>query len=122
MKNSRSFWKILNKLNVKTNENIPKKGISRTRWKNHFESLFTAKTKTDIPPSPTESGRLDFEITPEELEKASYILRPMKSTGIDGISNEMILSLILKLFDTINSHLVHHLSDNPYGSVVCLCS
>ena len=64
--------------------------------------------------SPTDTGCLDYEITSEELEKASYILRPSKSPGIDGISNEMILSLlktnpkvILKLFNTIL------LSDNP---------
>ena len=106
--NSRNFWKILNKLSEKSNENTFKKGISKTRWKTHFESLFATKIKTDIPVSPCESGCLDFEITSEELEKASYILRPMKATGIDGIPNEMILSLlkakpktILKIFNTI---------------------
>ena len=107
-KNSRNFWKILNKLNTKPNENIFKKGISGTGWKSHFENLFTAKSKSDIPPSPNESGCLDYEITSDELEKASYILRPNKSSGIDGIRNEMILSLlkirpntILKLFNII---------------------
>ena len=37
---------------------------------------------------------LDYEITAEELKTASYILRPNKSSGIDGISNEMFTRLM----------------------------
>ena len=107
-KNTRNFWKILDKLGQKTNESIFKRSISGSRWVNHFKGLFTAQNRPDIPLSPIDSGCLDFEITSEELEKASYILRPGKSSGIDGISNEMISSLlkttpkaILTLFNTI---------------------
>ena len=51
---------------------------------------------------------MDGIITLEELSKASYILRPNKSTGSDSISNEMILcllevqpELLIKLFNRI---------------------
>ena len=37
-KNSRYFWKLLDKLNAKIDENIFKKGISGNRWKNHFST------------------------------------------------------------------------------------
>ena len=74
----------------------------------HFRSLFTTENRPLYPNSPNETGCLDYEITSEEIEEASYILRPMKSSGIDGISNEMILCLlkinpkiILKLFNAV---------------------
>ena len=38
-KNSRFFWKLLDKLNTKTNESKLKKGISANRWKAHFQKL-----------------------------------------------------------------------------------
>ena len=85
-----------------------KKGISRANWKSHFESLGTSDNNLEIPSSPTENGPLDFRITSQELDLASYILRPYKSSGIDGVSNEMILCLfktfpriILQLFNTV---------------------
>ena len=106
--NSRNFWNLLKKLDFKINENIFKKSISGYRWKKHFTSVFTTKNTTPLPNSPHGTGCLDYDITPEELEKSSYILRPGKSSSIDGILNEMILCLlktsprtILKLFNTI---------------------
>ena len=44
---------------------------------------------------------MDYEITLEEVNGASFILKPGKSTGIDGISNEMISSLLTKYPDII---------------------
>ena len=74
----------------------------------HFESLGTPETHSEIPCCPEGNGPLDYNITSEELDSASYILRPYKSSGLDGVSNEMILCLlkvcpkiILKLFNTI---------------------
>ena len=107
---SRTFWKLLNKLNTKTNENMFTKGISGNRWKTHFQTLFTKNDNPNIPNSPNTTGPLDYDITPEELDEGSYILRPGKSTGKDRILNEMILCLlkthpdiILKLFNLILS-------------------
>ena len=82
-KNSKYFWKIIKKLDNKNNENILKKGISSCSWKKHFESLGTAETDSEIPSSPDGNGPLDYEITSEELDSASYILRPYKSSGFD---------------------------------------
>ena len=107
-KNSKYFWKVIKKLDAKHNENLFKKAISGNDWKKHFESLGTPATHSEIPSSPDENGLLDYEITTEELDSASYVLRPYKSSGLDGVSNEMILcllkvspKLILKLFNTI---------------------
>ena len=110
-RNSRFFWKLLDKLNTKTSENLFKSGISGKRWKSHFQELFSQNVDdTPIPDPPSTTGPLDYEITPEELEDASYILRNGKSTGKDGVLNEMIRCLlnthpdiILKLFNTILS-------------------
>ena len=108
-RNSRFFWKLLDKLNIKTNENLFKSKISGNRWKSHFQELFSKNNDNiPIPDSPSTTGPLDYEINLEELEDASYILRNGKSTGKDGTLNEMIRCLlkthpdiILKLFNTI---------------------
>ena len=110
-RNSRFFWKLLDKLNAKNNDNLFKSGISGKRWKSHFQELFTKNADdTPIPNSPSTTGPLDYDISSEELEDASYILRNGKSTGKDGILNEMIRCLlnthpdiILRLFNTILS-------------------
>ena len=109
-KNSRCFWKLLDKLDRKKDENAYKKSISGNRWKSHFQQLFTKNDNVDIPDCSVPNGQLDYDITPEELEDGSYILRPGKSTGKDGILNEMISCLlkthpgvILKLFNLILS-------------------
>ena len=109
-KNSRYFWKLLDKLNAKVDENIFKKGISGNRWKTYFQQLFTKTNDIDIPSCSDSNGPLDYDITLEELEIGSYVLRPGKSTGRDGILNEMIRCLlethpnvILKLFNLILS-------------------
>ena len=93
-KNSREFWKTLNKLNENSNDDIFKNGISANRWTNHFKSIFTSKQNLSLPETPNETGPLDFEINKDELMKADYILRPGKGTGIDVISNEMISCLL----------------------------
>ena len=107
-KNSKDFWKIVEELGSNGAENFFNKEMSNLRWKTYFESLGTADSRLEIPSSPNVNGPLDSEITPEELDSASYILRPYKSSGLDGVSNEMILCLfktfprlVLKLFNTI---------------------
>ena len=53
-------------------------------------------------------GPLDYDITIQEVENASFSLKPGKATGIDNVSNEMIAGIlsvypdiILKLFNFI---------------------
>ena len=55
-----------------------------------------------------ENRQLDYPITVDELDKASYILKPNKTSGYDSISNEMILcllevksDLLVKLFNEV---------------------
>ncbi len=46
--------------------------------------------RVNIPPNSTKSGKLDYPITSEELDKAKYILKRGKANGLDNVSNEMI--------------------------------
>ena len=114
IKDTKKFWKILEKIHPKHNDDNFKSGISGQRWVNYFKSIYTDTETQPFPPSPVENGPLDYIITMDELTKASYILKPGKAPGIDGISNEMILCLlssnpliILKLFNAVL------LSDKP---------
>ena len=74
-----------------------------------MESILNDDTpEIKYPPECSDVGPMDGIITLEELSKASYILRPNKSTGSDSISNEMILcllevqpELLIKLFNRI---------------------
>ena len=63
-----------------------------------------------MPPDSVEPRILDYPITENELNKASYIIGPGKASGYDSVSNEMILGLmevnpglIIKLFNCILS-------------------
>ena len=89
------FWKLLGKLeNPKTNL-LFQNTIPLTKWKTHFKSILNDDTREiKYPPECSDFGPMDGIITLEELSKASYILRPNKSTGSDSISNEMILCLL----------------------------
>lgn len=106
---SHNFWKMLSKLQSKSNDDTFKRSIPGHKWTNHFKSLFQNKNTTYLPNSLIETGDLDYGIMSKELEKASYILKTFKSLGIDGISNEMILSLlktnkvVFKIFNTVPS-------------------
>ena len=93
-KNSKIFWKLLDKLEPKQNDDLFKKGISGQRWVNHFKSIFTSDTAQPLPDNPRENGPLDYPISEDEFNNASYILKPGKAVGIDGISNEMISCLL----------------------------
>ena len=79
------------------------------KWENHFKSILRInRINLVYPDDPHEEGPLDYEITTEELIKASYILEVNKSAGYDNITNEMICCLIdvnpgiiIKLFNNI---------------------
>ena len=107
-KNSKTFWNILKKLDLKLTAKFFKKCISGHRWKKPFKSLFRKENTVTLPNNPNETGYLDHKITMIELDAESYILRPMKSPAIDNIPNEMIMCLlkenpevILELFNRV---------------------
>ena len=88
------FWKLLDKLQTQ-NKDIFKNHISGKRWNEHFKSvLINDGQAPNFPPDSQENGQLDYPITMDELDKASYILKPNKASGYDSVSNEMILCLL----------------------------
>ena len=109
---SKKFWKLLDKMEKKTNDTIFKQGIKDQRWVSHFKSIFNnPEGANPLPKNTAEFGELDREITPDELKIGAYVLRLGKSPGFDSISNEMLLCLLesnLKLIQTLfNSILLN---------------
>ena len=95
-KDGKIFWKLLNKLDNKKNDNMFKEKISGETWNSHFKSISNKKQDQNntFPPNAEEKGPLDYEISMEEIKFGSYILRNGKAPGYDSISNEMISSLL----------------------------
>ena len=66
-----------------------------------------SKRPLNIPPVSTKTGKLDYPVTTEELDKAKHILKRGKANGLDTLSNEMISCFldvyphIITLFNTI---------------------
>ena len=90
-KDGKLFWKLLDKLEKRPDDVALKESISGNRWKNHFQSICNSSDNTQVLPKKTkESGPLDYEISLEEIQLASYVLRNGKATGYDRISNEML--------------------------------
>ena len=94
-KNQKYFWKLLDKLEGSSHDNMFKDLISGDRWVDHFKKVLREE-KRDIlyPADSMEQGPLDQRITMEELNDAEYVLRPDKSTGYDSLSNEIIKCLV----------------------------
>ena len=88
---SKKFWKLLDKMEKKSDDTIFKQGISSHRWVSHFKSIFQ-NPQNNIPfPKNTEArGALDGDISESELKLGAYILRNGKAQGFDSISNEML--------------------------------
>ena len=102
--NQKEFGKMLKRINPKKRE---ASGITHTAFKKHFQSILSTSSCAHIP-GDNGVGPLDHNITKEELMIASRKLKPGKATGIDNISDEMVLCLmasfpdiILKLFNSI---------------------
>ena len=109
---SKKSWKLLDKMEKKSNDTIFKQGIKDQRWVSHFKSIFNnPEGANPLPKNTAEFGELDREITPDELKIGAYALRLGKSPGFDSISNEMLLCLLesnLKLIQTLfNSILLN---------------
>ena len=102
----KGYWNLLKKISPSKNNDTG--GITHSEFNKHFQTLLTSKDPVTLPADNTNFGPLDYEISGEELEDASYILKPYKSHGADVVSNEMIKSLldchpkvILALFNAI---------------------
>ena len=110
-KNSKQFWKLLDKLKEPKHDTDFVRSISEQNWKQYFESILIGEKQPQYPCDCTDRGPLDGKISLEELKEASYILKSGKSSGIDAISNEMLLCILeFKpniLLDMFNSVLLH---------------
>ena len=119
-KNTKIFWKLLDKLKPRREDDIFKSGISGNRWLNHIKSILTSEKTFSYPNNPNSHGALDYKITNQELIDASYTLKPGKSPGIDSISNEMILCLLQSHPDVImnlfNAVLLHNAPINSWNT------
>jgi len=57
-KNSKIFWKLLDKMEKKTNDTALKQGISNQRWVSHFKSIFhKPECNTPLPIIPLKQDR-----------------------------------------------------------------
>ena len=110
---SKLFWKLLDKLEKRQNDDIFKEVISGERWKAHFVSLSQSPNiDHNLPQNTTNIGSLDYEISFEEIKFGAYILRNGKVAGYDRISNEM-LSCLLNTSQEIIKKLFNAILRNP---------
>ena len=108
-KDSKKFWKLLDKMDQKQDNSIFTKNISEGRWLEHFQSVTQGPHgKCVFPKNTAKQGYLDFAISDDEIRLSTYILRNGKASGHDSISNEMISCLLVvkpeivkKLFNAI---------------------
>ena len=102
----KKYWNQLKKLEGSRDGN---KYIPDYTLISHFrEILHDDNIKLQYEKQEHSEGLLDFEITEEELQKGSKILKNWKGTGIDNLYNEMIKPLVdtypelpLKLFNDL---------------------
>ena len=112
-KDSKKFWKILDKMEQKPDDVFFKRSISEQRWTAHFKTIFQSPNgKTPLPENTSERGPLDYEISDEEIKLGAYILKNGKAPGHDSISNEM-LSCLLEVNPWILTKLFNALLQNP---------
>ena len=110
---SKKFWKLLDKMEQKSNDTVFKQGISNHRWVSHFRSIFQESGNNNpFPKNTKEKGVLDREITNAEIKLAAYILRNGKAPGFDSISNEM-LQCLLEIRPDILKKIFNSILNNP---------
>ena len=94
-KDSKKFWRLLDKMEKRSDDTVFKQGISNQRWTSHFKTIFNKPDcNTPFPPNTSAAGALDGDISTEEILLAAYILRNGKCPGFDSVSNEMLQCLL----------------------------
>ena len=111
-KDSKKFWKLLDRMEQKQDDSVFKQSISEQRWTSHFKTIFQNKEHKPLPKNTAETGALDHEITEEELKLGAYILKNGKASGHDSISDEM-LSCLMEVRPEILTKLFNALLKNP---------
>ena len=116
-----AYWKLLKNLKEDTNVNDPSKSVAADDWLQHFTNLSNIKQsflnkneeyekKLDSFSQFKSFTELDIRISNKEVISAIKNLKNNKSSGLDGIKNEMLkhsqtqmLPCIVKLFNLILS-------------------
>ena len=80
--NQELYWKLLDKLQMRKKD-VFKSHIPGSKWNEYFKIILINQQEPTLPQDFQDNGPLDYLITEEELEKASYILKPNKSNGYD---------------------------------------
>ena len=111
-KDQKSFWALLKKLNNAEVDNT--KYVSHEKFYNHFKSTLNSNRAVNMPPDNKEMGKLDYNFTLEELEKGCSILKNGKTTGIDNLSNEMIIFFV-NIYPLITIKLFNNILHNNKG-------
>ena len=89
LRESKKLWNSLKKLNNEKEIDYVSY-ISQQSWIDHFKKVRTADNDPNYPPDDTDDGPLDYDISNEELDDASGILKNGKKCGIDLVSYEML--------------------------------
>ena len=88
----KKYWRLLRKLE---GDRDGQKYIPDVVLVNHFKELLQVdNTNLGNMPIGSNTGRLDFPVTEEELKIATKILKAGKGTGIDTLRNEMLRPLV----------------------------
>ena len=118
--NPREFWCLLDKLKEnKSNENIFIKNIHPQKWIDHFQNLLCKETQIQQTGVDTESVApegppLNHPIDEKELSQASKRFKPDKASGLDQITNEMLIILV-QLYPDVLCKLFTRISyDNTF--------
>ena len=88
-KESKKFWTSLKKLNNEKEADYIS-CISHDSWVNHFRKIRTSDRDPVYPPDDENEGPLDYEISLEELDDSSGVLKNGKKWGADLVSYEML--------------------------------
>ena len=115
----KKFWQGVKKLIAKQKPEVPV--FDSDKWLKHFNNLLNIQQSSNVNPfydyiknslhvieSTNQTGPLDHNITEHDVIKNINSLRNGKSSGLDGISNEILkcginffVKPICKLFNTI---------------------
>ena len=97
------MWNSLKKLNNEQEADYIS-CISQQSWVDHFKKVRTADNDPSYPLDDINDGPLDYEISDEELDDASGVLKNWKKSGIDMIciSNRHVGSTV-----TDKSRVIH---------------
>ena len=93
--NPKLYWSLSDKLKTSGKNNRFIRSISPKKWEAHFKNLLVKEdaneTEIGISTDTATDSALDLFITIKEIQTIAQKLKSGRATGIDLISNEMLL-------------------------------